>query len=259
MSIFPAETSHADPAFAASLAAHDAALGSARASLWMAYQPIVDCQHGRAYGYEALVRSQEPTLLAPNMLFAAAEQHGELFALGRQIRDEVALDLSRHVMADACYIFVNLHARDLLDEHLYDVRAPLSQHAHRVVYEITERETLDVVDDAAERVAKLRALGFRVAIDDLGAGFAGLSTLALLGPEVVKLDMSLVRDLHSHPRKRPIVEAVVRLCRQMGIHLVAEGVETLAERDLLVSLGCSLLQGYFFGRPGRGFVPPGAL
>jgi EAL domain-containing protein (putative c-di-GMP-specific phosphodiesterase class I) len=237
----------------------DGALRAARTSLWMAYQPIVDCQGGRCHGYEALVRNGEPTLLAPDHLFLAAERQGQLFHLGRQIRAEVAADLVRLPMAEPSYLFVNLHARDLLDDELYDARAPLSQHAHRIVYEITEREALDGVDDAEARVARLRALGFRVAIDDLGAGFAGLSTLALLAPEVVKLDMSLVRDLHANPRKRTIVECLVDLCRRLDVQLVAEGVESLAERDLLVKLGCTLLQGYFFGRPGRGFVPPASL
>ena len=231
-------------------------LTAAHGSLWMAYQPIVDWQARRLFGFEALVRSGEPTLATPMALFEGAERLGRLFALGRQIRAQVAADLARDVVPDACSIFVNLHARDLLDSELFDARSPLSQHAHRIVFELTERTALDAVVDAAARVRRLRALGFRIAIDDLGAGFAGLSTFAELEPEVVKLDMSLVRDLPHHPRKRMVVEALVSMCSKLQVQMVAEGVETAPERDLLIEMKCPLLQGYLFGRPQRGFCRP---
>src|SRR5207249_3254913 len=93
----------------------------------------------------------------------------------------------------------------------------------------------------------------RIAVDDLGAGYAGLSSFAQLEPEVVKLDMTLVRDAPGSLTKQRLIRSMVTLCDEMGLTVVAEGVETAAERDVLVALGCHLLQGYLLGRPGRPF------
>ena len=102
----------------------------------------------------------------------------------------------------------------------------------------------------------LRRLGYRIAVDDLGAGYAALGALAMLEPDVVKLDMSLVRDLDRHPTKRRVVGAIATLCRELGSKVVAEGVETAIERKVLVELGIDLLQGYLFAKPARGFPQP---
>ena len=89
-----------------------------------------------------------------------------------------------------------------------------------------------------------------VAVDDLGAGYAGLASFAQLEPEIVKLDISLVRGVHSSLVKRRLVSSMVTLCQELGSLVVAEGIETEAERDVLVDLGCDLLQGFRFARPG---------
>jgi EAL domain-containing protein (putative c-di-GMP-specific phosphodiesterase class I) len=102
-------------------------------------------------------------------------------------------------------------------------------------------------------VAELRALGFRIAIDDLGAGYAGLTSFAVLEPEIVKLDMSLVRDVHKHPTKQKLIRSMTALCKDMGMTVVAEGIENVEERDAVIDLGCDLLQGYLFAKPGRAF------
>jgi EAL domain-containing protein (putative c-di-GMP-specific phosphodiesterase class I) len=150
-------------------------------------------------------------------------------------------------------LFVNLHVTDLLDSALYSHEAALSQIAHRVVLEITERSALDQVKDARNRVASLREMGFRIAVDDLGAGYAGLTSFALLEPEIVKLDMSLVRDVHKNNTKQKIIRSMAGLSKDMGMLVVAEGVETRDEREALIELGCDLLQGYLFARPGPPF------
>jgi EAL domain-containing protein (putative c-di-GMP-specific phosphodiesterase class I) len=94
-----------------------------------------------------------------------------------------------------------------------------------------------------------------LAIDDLGAGYAGLSSFSILEPEFVKLDMSLVRGIDTSTRKQSLVRSMVVLCeRELAMHVVCEGVETKAESDTLATLGCDLLQGYLFARPSKGFV-----
>jgi EAL domain-containing protein (putative c-di-GMP-specific phosphodiesterase class I) len=98
-------------------------------------------------------------------------------------------------------------------------------------------------------------MGFRIALDDLGAGYAGLTSFTQLEPEFVKLDMELIRGIHQHEMKRKIVRSMVELCHDMGKCIVAEGVETLEECRAIVDLGCDLLQGYFLAKPAR--VSPG--
>jgi EAL domain-containing protein (putative c-di-GMP-specific phosphodiesterase class I) len=99
-------------------------------------------------------------------------------------------------------------------------------------------------------------MGFRLAVDDLGAGFAGLSSVVQLEPEFIKFDMALVRDIHREPTKQHLVRSMMALCRDMDVVAVAEGVETAAERDTLLALGCDVLQGYLFARPAPGFGEP---
>jgi EAL domain-containing protein (putative c-di-GMP-specific phosphodiesterase class I) len=226
----------------------------ALSSLWMAYQPIVSVQERKVFAYEALVRSDDPSLSRPDLLFDAAERLGRLHELGRRIRAEVTKAVVE-APADAL-MFVNLRSEDLDDDELSAPGAPLSTVAPRVVLEITERNSIDGVRELPERIKALRRLGFRIAVDDLGAGYAGLSTLAQLQPEVVKLDMSLVRDIDRNPTKREIVTSMTKLCRQLGMLVVSEGVETVAERDVLLEANCDLLQGYLFARPERRFVAP---
>jgi EAL domain-containing protein (putative c-di-GMP-specific phosphodiesterase class I) len=125
--------------------------------------------------------------------------------------------------------------------------------AERVVLEITERASLGGLDDVQERVGAVRKLGFRIAIDDLGAGYAGLSSFALLEPEIVKIDMTLTRNIDRSQVKQKLVGSLCGLCREMDMTVVTEGVESGDECDTLVNLGCDLLQGYRFARPGRPF------
>jgi EAL domain-containing protein (putative c-di-GMP-specific phosphodiesterase class I) len=232
----------------------EARFTSALEKLWMAYQPIVHWKERRVYGYEALLRSAEPSLPSPPEILDAAERLGRLGDLGRAIRYRVA-DEARQSPPGIMF-FLNLHAADLNDEDLFREDTPLGKLADRVILEITERASLDIVKNVESRITKLRELGFAIAIDDLGSGYAGLSSFTLLEPAMAKLDMSLIRGIDSHPGKQAIVRSMCRLCDELGILVVAEGVEKEAERDSVVALGCNLLQGYLFARPQRGLVTP---
>lgn len=246
---------------AAELLGHAGALGADRAGLeasfnramqtmWMAYHPIVDVRQKTVFGYEALLRSTEPSLPHPGAVIDAAMRLGRIESLGRAIRSLAA----EPILPDTDFaLFVNLHVTDLTDPALSDPESPLSKIATRVVLEITERSSLDEVKDARRRVASLREMGFRIAVDDLGAGYAGLSSFTLLEPEIVKLDMSLVRDIHITNTKQKVVRSMTALSKDMGMTVVAEGVETREEHDCLVDLGCDLLQGFLFAKPGRAF------
>ncbi len=229
----------------------EASFARALSTIWMAFQPIVCWSEKRIFGYEALVRANEPTLPHPGALFDAAERLAQLPVLGRAIRASVASTVAPSAIDG--HTFVNLHPLDLMDDSLFAPESPLSSIASRVVLEITERASLDHVKDVRTRIANLRQMGFRVAVDDLGAGYAGLASFAQLEPEVVKLDMALVRDIDKNATKKKLAESMVTLCRDLGMLVIAEGIETPAERDTLISLGCDHLQGYLFAKPGKPF------
>jgi EAL domain-containing protein (putative c-di-GMP-specific phosphodiesterase class I) len=230
---------------------------SALESLWLASQPIVSWSAKSVFGYEVLARTEEPTLRNPVALLELAERLGQTATLGRAIRRRVA-DLMEGVIPGPP-IFVNVHPSDLEDPDLLATDGTLSPFASRVVLEITERAGLDKVAGLDSRLSRLRALGYRIALDDMGAGYAGLSSLAHLEPDIVKVDMSLMRGLNQSPIKQTLFAAIVSLCRDLGIAMIAEGIETRAELECAVSLGGNLFQGYLFGRPGLGLPTDGAL
>lgn len=226
---------------------------SALRDVWMAFQPVVNVRERRVIAYEALMRSEEAALPHPGAMLDAAEKLNRLDQLGRVTRERTALAMHG---APAHLVFVNLHPKDLFHPDLLDAGSALAKMSERVVLEVTERAALDVGEHVKERVAALRELGFRIAVDDLGAGYAGLSTFAQLEPEVVKLDMSLVRDIHLSRTKQKLVRSMVHLAREMGTMVIAEGIESEVERDVLAEVGCDIMQGYLFAHPGKPF--PGA-
>jgi EAL domain-containing protein (putative c-di-GMP-specific phosphodiesterase class I) len=230
------------------LAGLEASFRRALGSLHMAYQPVVSASAGHVFGYEALLRCHEPTVPNPQTFLRTAERLGRSRELGRLIRASVAATKGR--LATGHPFFVNLHAQDLSDEDLYSRVAPLTRFAREVVLEITERMALEDIPDLRERAQALREMGFRLAVDDLGAGYAGFASLARLEPDFVKLDRALVSGIDAEPYTGKLVSSFCALCHELGIQVVAEGVETAGEGDTLTTLGCDLLQGYFFGRPG---------
>lgn len=223
----------------------------ALASLHVVFQPIVSLSGRAVYGYEALMRTNDPVLPTPTDLLGAAEKLGRIYDVGRMVR-RWAGELFR-TCPERCLLFLNLHPEDLGDPQLFDLASPLSEIADRVVLEVTERASLGGVTEVAQRIQSLRSRGFRIAVDDLGAGYAGLTSFALLEPDLVKLDMTLTRRIHESPVKQKLVHSMASLCTEMGIATVVEGVESAAERDSVLGLGCDLLQGFLFAQPGRGF------
>jgi EAL domain-containing protein (putative c-di-GMP-specific phosphodiesterase class I) len=215
-------------------------------AMFMAYQPIVRTRDGSVFGWEALLRTREASVAGPLAFIDMAERLDRVRELGRAIRNRVALTAghTRGVM-----FFVNLHAEDLEDEALYDPASPLAALAPEIVLEITERNPLEGVPEVRERVKRLRSLGFRLAVDDLGSGYSGLASLAALEPDFVKLDRGLIHGIDREPLKKRIVGSMVSVCRDLGISVVAEGIETAAERDAAAEAGADLLQGFFFKRP----------
>jgi EAL domain-containing protein (putative c-di-GMP-specific phosphodiesterase class I)/CheY-like chemotaxis protein len=222
--------------------------------LWIATQPVLSWRARSVYAYEALLRTDEPALRNPADFVEAAERLGRTSELGRAIRRRLRAALPE--LPSGARLFINLHPMDLVDEELGAKDGALTPFASRIVLEVTERATLDEVHGLADAVARLRALGYRIALDDLGAGYAGLSSFALLEPEIVKVDMSLVRGIHASPMKQKLFQSFRSLCEELAVEIIAEGVELAEERDCLARLGGDLFQGYLFARPARGFPEP---
>lgn len=229
----------------------EVSLDAALESLWMAYQPIVYAQDGSIFAYETLMRSESKTLLNPGAILSAAETLGRLDDVGRRVR-EIAPDPFLDQSTNAL-LFINLHPRDLLDVSLLDRSTPLASMSNRVVLEITERASLDKIPNAVETIYYLREQHYRIAVDDLGSGYAGLTSFATLEPNFVKLDMALIRNVDTNQTKQKLVHSIVDLCRAMDVLVVAEGIETANERNKCIELGVDLMQGYFIAKPAKAF------
>jgi EAL domain-containing protein (putative c-di-GMP-specific phosphodiesterase class I) len=221
------------------------ALDEALASLYLAAQPIVRARDGSLYGRELLLRSVSPRLPDPGAVLEAAERLGRIRDVGRVVRRLAAAVQ----VPPGTSLFVNVHSLELEDEELHSPESALTGNARDVVLEVTERGRVDAVSDLTERIARLRGLGYRIAVDDFGAGYAALNSFASLRPDVAKIDMALVRGIDRDPYRRTLVASVNAMCRDLGIVVVAEGIETEAERATVVELGCDLLQGFLIGPP----------
>ena len=233
------------------------ALAIERDELVLHFQPLIDAASGRTIGCEALVRWQHPLrgLLMPGTFIAAAEETGLIGALGAwTIQAACAQHAAwrRHGLAPVP-VAVNVSALQVHDPMLADtVRSAMRQHGlgpGELELELTESTLLADTDAALRTVERLRDAGATLAVDDFGTGFSSLSYLKRLKPDRLKIDRSFVRDLPDDPDDRALVQAIVGMARALGIDVIAEGVETPAQRDWLAEHGGRLQQGYLHGKP----------
>lgn len=218
-------------------------------SLWLAFQPIVRARDGGVFGWEALVRTSEPTLAQASAVVGAAETLERLLDLGRAVRAQAAMQIEK--VKPNGRVFLNLDLRELYDPMLTAHDGPLLHLASNVVLEITERAVVEPSPMLYRRLAELREAGYLIALDDLGSGNASLASLVHILPDIIKLDRVLVRDIGAAPVQQKLIRALAAFARDCGCMVVGEGVETEEERDVLASLGCDLLQGFLVGPPGR--------
>ncbi|MCA9618602.1 MAG: EAL domain-containing protein, partial [Myxococcales bacterium] len=224
-------------------------------ALRFVYQPIVDTQTDGIVAYEALCRPSLPTFVGPADLLETAELAGRLLELGRVCRSVSMLPFKH--LPGSTMMFVNLHPRELLSALVHE--KPMTDWAGRVVLEITETAAIADYDRVRDTIRKLRAHGYRIALDDLGAGYAGLNSLALLQPDFVKLDMALIRGIHEKSSSRRLVKHLLEFCAGESIPVIAEGVESEQEFRMVREIGCPLVQGNFLAAPGPAFPPIATL
>ena len=216
--------------------------------LGLAMQPILRADDLSLWGYEALLRSRDPVLNGPLQVLRAAEEHRLVDRLAKAVAIRAASVLER--LSGECRLFVNLHPDELGDPEGISERLELLQrHAGRVIFEITERSSLVDAVGWERSLETILRQGYSIAVDDLGSGYSSLSVLAEIQPRVIKIDMSIVRDIDRTPRKQRLFELLCRFADATDALVVAEGIETAEEAETVKRCGAHLLQGYFFGRP----------
>jgi EAL domain-containing protein (putative c-di-GMP-specific phosphodiesterase class I)/AmiR/NasT family two-component response regulator len=212
--------------------------------LSMVFQPIVDLRTRTVLGMEALARFRSLPLRPPNEWFAEAVQ----LELGVQLELSSVRQALRAIplLPPDTFLAVNCSHRAAVSPELASV---LSVDAARVVVEITEHEAIEDYEALLPRLAHLRASGVRVAIDDAGAGFASLRHTLRIAPDIVKLDISLTRDIGTDRARQALAAALVSFADEMHMAVVAEGIETAEELDMLLTLGVRVGQGFFLAEP----------
>lgn len=216
--------------------------------LRLAIQPIVRTSTNTVFGYEMLLRSSHPTLDGPAPVLAAAERHGMLRELGSVVVARSAEWLMK--LPDTTRIFLNLHPHELIDATALSTRMEVLQFwSDRVVLEITERSEVGANFSWSGALERVKEMGFQIAVDDLGSGYAALSMLAELQPHFMKVDMSIVRNVNKDDHKRRLVDLLCSFAEATGSEVVAEGVETKEEAAALSEAGVDLMQGYLYGEP----------
>jgi EAL domain-containing protein (putative c-di-GMP-specific phosphodiesterase class I) len=214
-----------------------------------AYQPIVDLRSRSIFAHEALVRGPggEP---AESVLSQVTQSNRYRF--DQACRVQAVKSAARLNMASM--LSINFMPNAIYQPELCLRTTLAAAHTHgfaidRIVFETVEGERVSDGKWLAEILREYKRVGFMTAIDDFGAGFAGLNLLADFQPDLVKLDMALVRDIDTQPARQAIVRGVGRICAELGIGVIAEGVETGAECSALQDLGIHLLQGHWLARP----------
>jgi EAL domain-containing protein (putative c-di-GMP-specific phosphodiesterase class I) len=222
----------------------------------MAFQPIVDLRDGSVYAYEALVRGLdgEPARSILDQVTSANrftfDQRCRVRAVELAAKLGVTCRLSINFMPNAVYE-PNRCLRSTLEG-----AASFGFPIDRIIFETTEDERVRDPAHLQAIMAAYKHQGFMTAIDDFGAGYAGLNLLAEFQPDIVKLDMALVRSIDTNLPRQAIIAGILGICRMLGVRVIAEGIETVAEMQTLRDLGVELMQGYLFAKPGFEELPP---
>ncbi|MEW9616310.1 EAL domain-containing protein [Shinella sp. S4-D37] len=218
------------------------------------YQPQVDASSLKLVGAEALIRWNHPRegVLTPAHFLKIAEDLNVMATLDRIVLEKALLDCARWTAQGLIMpkISVNVSARRLRDESLIESLTGLSIQPGQIAFELVESIFLDESDDVVlSNLARIKALGIDIEIDDFGTGHTSIVSLLKLKPKRLKIDRQLVAPILTARNEQALVRSIIEIGRSLGIEIVAEGVETMAHAEMLGLLGCDLLQGYAFAKP----------
>jgi EAL domain-containing protein (putative c-di-GMP-specific phosphodiesterase class I) len=232
----------------------EAVLTRTFATIHAEFQPIVSLKKRQVLGYEALMRCDETLFSSYGALLAAAERVGWRTALSRTLYQRIGQDSSD--MPEGALLFVNVHPLDAQEKLLIGSGAPLEPIARSIVLDIRESVTADQAAALVSALPALRGAGFRIAIDNVGTGLSGLELFNKLSPDFAKLDRSAFAGIEHDKIRQRTVRAMYAMFASLEVPLIAEGVETAAERDALLAAGADLAQGNLFGAPSKRFETP---
>lgn len=218
------------------------------------FQPLVDVKSRSLHGFEALSRGRGESgeLIPPGVLFDYAKANNATFFLDRLTRETAIRSAARLDLPGR--IFINF-----LPNAIYDPRQCLRTtlrianetnfDASRIVFEVTETERIEDMDHLGRIFDYYRHNGFKVALDDVGSGYAGLNVLIDLMPDIIKVDREIITEIDKNPLKQSIFKGLTTAAREQGIEVVAEGIETAEELEFVANNGADLVQGFFFAKP----------
>lgn len=218
------------------------------------FQPILAADTGALVGYETLLRGRNPdgSIMFPQEIFKLATENDLLFQVDRLAR-ETALKCAAEARI-AGQLFINFVPTAIYDP-VHCLRSTvgwarnLGFDPKRIVFEVVETEHIRDVEHLKRILDYYREAGYRVALDDVGSGYASLNLLAALSPDIIKVDMELIRGIEADQRKQSVFDALVGIARKLGIQVLAEGIETEEELAYVADAGAELVQGYLFARP----------
>jgi EAL domain-containing protein (putative c-di-GMP-specific phosphodiesterase class I) len=221
----------------------------------MAFQPIVNFHEKNIFGYEALVRGIDNEG-AGHILSQVTDSNRYKFDQAIRVK---ALDLAKKLdlqgMLSINFLPNAVYRPETCIRATLEAAAELDFPTNRIMFEVTEGEKVKDHDHLKNIFIEYKKQNFTTAIDDFGAGYAGLNLLADWQPDVIKLDMSLTRNIHNDRVRRSLVFGIIAVCKELSIQIIAEGIETREERDTLYSQGVHLFQGYYFAKPGFECLP----
>lgn len=225
----------------------------ARKDLTIVYQPIVNLNTGEVLGWEALTRGPKDSyFLSPAVIFNFAEEVGLLFPLEKICR-ELAIKNIGPINKEQ-KLFLNIHPFTVNDPNFVKgetikLLSESALKANNLIFEITERQSINDFSQFNKTMSHYRNQGYRIAVDDAGAGFSSLQAIAEVRPDYIKFDHSLIRDINTNRVKQALLETLVTFAEKIGCSIIAEGIETEAELGTLKSIGIHYGQGYFIARP----------
>jgi len=223
-------------------------------SFTMAFQPIVDLRERRLFAYEALVRGPDQESAA-SILAKVNDQNRYRFDQACRIHAiELASNLGLQQIPD-CKLSINflpnaVYRPETCIRATLEAAQQFNFPLERLMFEVTEVEKIEDPSHLKRIFDEYSKRGFTTAIDDFGAGYSGLNLLASFQPHIIKLDMALTRNIHADLVRQAIVAGIIQVALRLGIEVIAEGIESTNERDVLTDLGVRYMQGYLFARPG---------
>ncbi len=224
----------------------------------MAFQPIIDAKAGETVAFEALARGPKGE---PASTVLDHTLHNNRYSIDQRCREKaIAVSAALGILDLTADLSINFYPNAVYEPEqclfrTFNMARSVNFPLNRIIFEVTEVEEVRDHGHLREIMTEYRRHGLRVAIDDFGAGHSGLSLLSEFQPDIVKIDMAIIKDIHLRPASRFIVRSIVQMCNELNTKIIAEGIECEQEMQTLCDLGVFMMQGFHFARPAFEALP----